>query len=76
VGWGQRRIVAFTAQLCHAKITPSAPQCGDLAGTTPNHLKQDPKFGLGDFPHPARPRESRARAHPDGIGFEQSLPPA
>jgi hypothetical protein len=37
----QRRIVAFTASLRYAKITPSELHGGDLAGAWPNRLTQD-----------------------------------
>jgi hypothetical protein len=45
----QRRVVAFTARLPYAKITPSSPYSGDLAGRAPNRLKQGQIFGMADF---------------------------
>jgi len=45
----QRRVVAFTARLRHAKITPSPRHGGDLAGRASNRLKQGQIFGMADF---------------------------
>jgi hypothetical protein len=70
----QRRIVAFTASLCHAKITPSALQCGDLPCATPNCLTQGLNSSWAIFDSACRGAKAGRAYLADGIGLSKTCP--
>jgi hypothetical protein len=69
----QRRIVAFTASCCYAKIAPAALHCGDFSAGA-SKRREGARIGFTGVGRGRRDLSVRTVHVPDGMGFKQNLP--
>jgi hypothetical protein len=69
----QRRVVAVTASCCHAKITPAALHCGDLAAA-PSNVGIEPESGFARIGPGSGGRSGWPVHVRHGMGIKQNLP--